>query len=110
MLILNKQYYMTNGSILLAENPSPFSPISVLNYEYYDPSTVGPDPASVVANSSQAATQPSSAIAGSTPAGNPFDNIQCIVSQGKTPFGHAQRPGLNDYADDVDTLQFLKTL
>ena len=31
LLILNKKTYMSNESILLAENESPFSPISVLH-------------------------------------------------------------------------------
>ena len=83
LLLLNKKYYMTNGSILLAENDSPFSPISVLHYEYY-PGTIR------------------------VPADNP--DIQCIVGQGQTPFGAAQRPGLDDYADGADTLQFLQGL
>lgn len=83
LLILNKKYYMTNGSILLTENDSPFSPISVLHYEYH-PGTIG------------------------ALADNP--DIQCIVGQGQTPFGAAQRPGLDDYADGVDTLQFLQGL
>src|SRR5205814_10681112 len=33
--ILNSKFYMTNGSILLIEGTSIFSPISQLNYEYY---------------------------------------------------------------------------
>ena len=33
--MLNKVYYMTNGSILLIEDKSLFSPISQLNYEFY---------------------------------------------------------------------------
>ena len=33
--LLNKKYYMTNGSILLIEDPAIFSPISQLNYEFY---------------------------------------------------------------------------
>src|SRR5262249_37969858 len=37
LLILNKKYYMTNGSILLVESSSPFSALSVLHYEYYRP-------------------------------------------------------------------------
>ncbi len=117
LLILNKKYYMSNESILLVENPSPFSPISVLNYEYYDPSSVGPNPVSVVANASQAAVSSlQTATLASHPPVNPspgssaLDNIQCIVSQGLIPFGQAQHPGLSDYADGVDTLQFLKTL
>ena len=33
--ILNNKFYMTNGSLLLVEDASLFSPISQLNYEYY---------------------------------------------------------------------------
>src|SRR5688572_10749601 len=33
--ILNRKFYMTNESIILLENPSIFSPISQLNYEFY---------------------------------------------------------------------------
>ena len=33
--LLNKKYYMTNGSVLLIEDPALFSPISQLNYEFY---------------------------------------------------------------------------
>ncbi len=100
ILLLNKVYYMTNESILLVEATSPFSPISVLHYEYYR--------------------------RGENPIPALLDNqdIQCIVAQqasdipdspsatltSQVPFGKAQRPGLSDYADGVDTLQFLTTL
>ncbi|HLG38568.1 MAG TPA: acyl-CoA reductase, partial [Chitinophagaceae bacterium] len=33
--ILNKKIYMSNASLLLVEESSPFSPISQLNYEFY---------------------------------------------------------------------------
>jgi hypothetical protein len=41
--------------------------------------------------------------------------IQCIVSKdgkfkGSIPFGTAQQPELTDYADGVDTLNFLSQL
>ena len=35
------------------------------------------------------------------------EKIQCIVSEKHIPFGEAQEPKLSDYADGVDTLQFL---
>lgn len=84
LLILNKKYYMTNGSILLTEDASPFSPISVLHYVYYK--------------------------AGEAPLPEASDEIQCIVGRGFVPFGRAQQPGLADYADGVDTMSFLKGL
>lgn len=86
LLILNKKYYMTNESILLVEDPSPFSAISVLNYEYYRP---GEDLIPSLGN---------------------HPDIQCIVGHGQTGFGMAQQPGLTDYADGVDTMQFLVKL
>ncbi|HVT85756.1 MAG TPA: acyl-CoA reductase, partial [Chitinophagaceae bacterium] len=84
--ILNKKFYMTNGSILLVEEASIFSPISQLNYEFY----------------SEKKSVLSSLEAN--------DAIQCIVSREKIVFGNAQCPSINDYADGVDTLSFLKNL
>jgi hypothetical protein len=84
--ILNKKFYLTNGSILLVEDPSFFSPISQLNYEFY--------------------IQKNGLLSS-------FENhpeIQCIVSKEKIAFGQAQCPSVNDYADGVDTLSFLKNL
>jgi len=85
ILILNKQYYMSNESILLAENKSMFSPISQLHYEFYDEQ---PDLSS----------------------GDVKDRLQCIVGQDGIEFGLAQQPGLCDYADGADTLKFLLSL
>jgi hypothetical protein len=86
VMIINKLYYMTNGSLLLQENKSLFSPISQLHYEYYSDM----DEIEEIASKSP--------------------DVQCIVSQKHVPFGFAQRPRLNDYADKADTLQFLLDL
>lgn len=82
--LLNKQYYMTNGNLLLSENSSLFSPISQLNYSFYE-------------NAPSLAREL---------AANP--ELQCIIGKGYVPFGQAQSPSLTDYADGVDTMQFLK--
>ena len=108
LLLLNKKYYMTNGSILLAENPSPFSPISVLNYVYYRPGQA-PQPPSPPAHAIPGQNGlPIPAAPLPDLSGHP--DIQCVVGQAYTPFGQAQRPSLTDYADGVDTLQFLRDL
>jgi len=86
LLILNKKYYMTNGSIILTEDGSPFSPISVLHYAYYRPGEVPS-----LLSREQA-------------------DIQCIVGREQIPFGRAQQPALDDYADGVDTMAFLANL
>jgi hypothetical protein len=84
--ILNKKYYMTNGSILLVEDKSHFSPIAQLNYEFYgDKNTI-----ETTLSSDQ--------------------ELQYIVGQGHLLFGMAQCPRINDYADGVDTLSFLMKL
>lgn len=41
---------------------------------------------------------------------NSEDKIQCIISENHIPFGEAQEPKLSDYADGVDTMQFLLDL
>jgi hypothetical protein len=103
LLILNKKFYMANDSILLTENESPFSPISLLHYRYYRPG--------------EAATL----LKGEQP------DLQCIVGRRNAdlnttgdnspsgpipvlPFGQAQQPGLEDYADGIDTMAFLQGL
>ena len=84
--ILNNKYYMTNGSILLIEEASPFSRISQLHYEYYKNK-----------EHEQESLQKS-------------DNIQCVVGAETIPFGSAQCPAIDTFADSVDTVQFLINL
>ena len=81
--LLNHKYYMTNGTLLLSENSSIFSPISQLNYEFY--SDMG--------------------VLENTLEDNP--DIQCIVGGKYLPFGSSQYPSLTDYADGIDTMKFL---
>jgi len=84
--ILNNKFYMTNGSILLVEDSSIFSPISQLNYEYY---ASRDELLSSLYNN---------------------QDIQGIIEKNHIPFGQAQSPGLFDYADKVDTMEFLQSL
>ncbi|HEX4850333.1 MAG TPA: acyl-CoA reductase, partial [Puia sp.] len=86
LLILNKKFYMTNGSVLITENSSPFSPISVLHFEFY---------------SDRKKVEESFK-------GN--EDIQCVIGNEEMEFGMAQYPRLNDYADGVDTVRFLTGL
>jgi len=83
--IMNNRFYMSNDSIVLIENESPFSPISQLHYQYYT------DYAEVKKKLDE-------------------NKIQCIVGKDFTPFGKAQQPSLTDFPDGVDTLDFLKKL
>jgi len=86
LLIMGNKFYMTNGVTILAENTSPFTPVSQVNYEFYsDKDTV------------------TAALSGNK-------DVQAIVGHGYIPFGAAQQPSLTDYADGVDTLRFLTEL
>lgn len=38
------------------------------------------------------------------------DRIQCVVGRDYIPFGQAQHPALTDYADGVDTMDFLASI
>ena len=84
--LLNNIYYMTNGSALLLENDAIFSAISQLNYSFYE------DENKVLESLKD------------------NEDIQCICGHLGIPFGQAQCPSLMDYADGVDTMQFLLTL
>jgi len=81
---LKKESFLDFESILLIETKELFSPISVLYYEHYD------DLADVLFD---------------------FSKIQCIISKANDNrsvfFGESQRPSLHDYADNIDTIDFL---
>ena len=38
------------------------------------------------------------------------EQLQCVVSKKDIPFGNTQQPNLWDYADGVDTVEFLRGL
>ncbi|MEO6452521.1 MAG: acyl-CoA reductase [Ginsengibacter sp.] len=84
--IMNNLFYMTNGSILLVESEQLFSPISQLNYSYYDDAEV---------LKTQLQNQA---------------GIQCVAGAGGIEFGKTQQPSLFTYADGMDTMQFLLSL
>lgn len=86
LLIMNNKFYMTNESIILTENESVFAPVSQVNYSFYNDKETLDE--SLQSNA----------------------EIQCIVGKNYIPFGEAQSPALDDYADGVDTMMFLTSL
>lgn len=86
LLIMNNKLYMSNESIILTESDVPFSPVSQLHYSFYDSQNL-----------------PQESITES-------EAVQCVVGNSFLPFGEAQKPGLSDYADGVDTMAFLLSL
>ncbi len=86
ILLLNNVYYMSSESTLITKNTGLFSPISQLWYETYSDAAKLSDTLKV------------------------NTEIQCIVGKDFMNFGEAQEPGLFNYADGVDTIEFLLTL
>ena len=91
LFLMGGNQMLENGFLLIREDESLSSPISMLHYEYYN---------DVEVLKSELASK--------------SDQIQCVVS--KEPIsnsfnlGEAQCPTLSDYADGVDTMEFLVNL
>jgi hypothetical protein len=92
--LVNGEKHLDNGFLLVKEDTGWVSPLSVLFYAYYDD----------ISFVEQTINKQS-------------DKIQCVVSaiplQVKSQvvdFGISQQPGLADYADGIDTMDFLSNL
>lgn len=89
MMLINNQPFFDTGALLFRISQQLFSPVAVVNLIPY-----------------ATLTEATALLSQS------FNQLQCIVSStgwftGSIPFGTAQNPGLNDYADGVDVVQFL---
>lgn len=90
LFLMNQDAFLDNNFLMLRESKQLFSPVSVLYYQRYQKM----DEVLDFINSNQT-------------------NIQCIVSkngEGNIKFGQTQMPKVNQYADNVDTMNFLITL
>lgn len=90
--LMNKIQHFDNGFVILKEDEGFSSPIGVLFFQYYDDISKVKDYLDINK-----------------------DQIQCIVSkdgliENSLPFGKAQKPELWDYADNVDTMEFILNL
>jgi hypothetical protein len=90
--IIDKIPFTDTGHLLLIENMRTSSPVSVINYEYYEDFLLFKD-----------------ILFGMK------DQVQCIICHDDKVFdsikpGNAQCPELWDYADGVDTMEFLLNL
>ncbi|HFA47543.1 MAG TPA: acyl-CoA reductase [Bacteroidetes bacterium] len=90
LFMMNRTVYWNNGCIVLVENKSIASRIATLHFEYYkNIETLVPQ------------------------IKEKENEIQCVVSNMQLngfktlPFGKAQEPELDDYADGVDTMEWL---
>ena len=89
--LMNSRHYLNNGCVILLEDLSLASRIATVHYEYYDST------ADLAQQLSQKTTE-----------------IQCVVGTiplpgiAVMPFGQSQTPGLSDYPDGVDIMDFLR--
>lgn len=86
--LMNGEEFIDTGYVLLKEDQALFAPLGTVYFERYGDMDALTDR---IAENAR--------------------DIQAIVSHleipGAIPFGHAQNPGLDDYADGVDTVDFL---
>ncbi|MCF8366912.1 MAG: hypothetical protein K9H16_14080 [Bacteroidales bacterium] len=92
IFLINSVAHLDNGFLLITESTSIPSPISVLHFQTYTDLQKLKHELMIQA-----------------------ENIQCIVCADNTfgnsiPPGKTQKPALMDYADNVDTIHFLKEL
>lgn len=85
--LLNKHDLLDNNFVLLRETEDLHSPLAMIHYHRYSDQRDVQDYLE-----------------------SHNDEIQAIVGQGYIPFGGAQTPGLSDYADGVDTMEWLSGL
>jgi hypothetical protein len=92
IFLVNMDKHLDNGFLLLKEDKRMASPLAVVYYEEYE---------SILEAEKELLENK--------------EGIQCIISSSDLsmnilPFGQSQRPGLWDYADGVDTMEFLRGL
>lgn len=85
--LMNQEKLLDNNFVLLKETKLLSSPLGMLYYHFYDDF----DEVNSYCEEHK-------------------DSIQCRVGAGGLSFGSAQSPKLNDYADNVDTMQWLNSL
>ncbi|AZA50482.1 acyl-CoA reductase [Chryseobacterium carnipullorum] len=88
--LLNQDKFWDNNFVMMKEDEKLFSPLSVINFSRY--SSLDEVKSFIAENE---------------------ENIQCIVAKEELgldsiPFGDAQHPSLDTYADNVDTMKFLE--
>jgi hypothetical protein len=84
VFIVNREEFSDTGFLLMKESTSLSSPVAVLYFECY-PSN---ENLNIITETIS-------------------EKIQCIAGNEHTPFGRTQSPQLWDYADKVDTMEFL---
>ena len=85
--LLERVQLVENGFLLVREAEALASPVASIHFERYD------DRAAVLVGLEARR-----------------EEIQCIVGHGHVPFGRSQYPAVDDYADGMDTMTFLRSV
>lgn len=85
--LLESMQFLDNNFLMIKESVDLHSPVGVLYYQYYK-------------NDNELADHLNTLNG----------ELQCIVGKNYTPFGYSQRPVITDFADNVNTLEFLVNL
>ncbi len=90
--LLNQEKFWDNNFVMLKEDDALFSPLSVINFSRYN----NIDEVKKFINDNE-------------------KDIQCVVAKSElgldsVNYGEAQNPGLDTYADNVDTMKFLEVI
>ena len=85
--LLESMAFLDNNFLMIKESPDLHSPVGVLYYQQYtDDSEVN----DYLKTNAQ--------------------HLQCVIGKNFIPFGYSQRPVITDFADNVNTLEFLVNL
>ncbi len=87
VFLLNKEEFLDNNFLILKRGSQIHAPVSVLNYSYY-----------------QTKQEVSDFLQSNK------DQIQCVLGRHYLPLGNSQCPVITDFADGVNTLEFLVNL
>ena len=79
--------FLDNNFLMLRENTELHSPVGVLHYHYY----TSPDDVNTYLKKNE-------------------NGLQCVIGKGYIPFGYSQKPVISDFADNVNTIDFLVNL
>jgi hypothetical protein len=87
VFLLNQVPFLDNNVVIFRESTELFSPLAVVHYQFYRDNA---EVEQFLKDNSE--------------------KIQAIVGKKYIPFGGAQCPSLNDYADGIDTMKFLNSI
>jgi len=87
IFLLESMAFLDNNFLIVKESPDLHSPVGVLYYQHYSNESEIKDYLRLHA-----------------------EQLQCVIGKGFIPFGYSQRPVITDFADNVNTLEFLVNL